>query len=42
MIEDINADYTALLKRYRDLADGIRMVRRAVEKAFRAGVLPAI
>jgi hypothetical protein len=42
MSENFGADYTELLKKYHDLAHGIRMVRRAVDKAFRVGVLPPI
>jgi len=34
--------YAKLLKDYRDLTEGVRMVRRAAEKACRAGVLPAM
>jgi hypothetical protein len=31
-----------LLQRYRNLADAVHMIRRAAERAIRAGVLPAI
>jgi hypothetical protein len=33
--------YDELLKRYEELSAGIRMIRRAVEKARRSGVLPS-
>jgi hypothetical protein len=34
--------YDELLKQYEELSTGIRMIRRAVEKARRTGVLPSI
>jgi len=34
--------YDELLKQYEELSTGIRMIRRAVEKAHRTGVLPSI
>jgi hypothetical protein len=40
MSENSSGDYAELLKKYHDLAAGVRMIRRAVEKASRAGVLP--
>lgn len=42
MSDIVAAEYAALLKSYRDLADGVRMIRRAVERAFHAGVLPPV
>jgi hypothetical protein len=42
MSEDPAAEYVELSKRYRDLAEGVRMIRRAVAKAFHAGVLPSM
>jgi hypothetical protein len=42
MSDNFAADYDELLKSYRELGEGIRMIRRAAERAFRAGVLPAI
>jgi hypothetical protein len=35
-------EYSELLRNYRELADGVRLIRRAVQRAGRAGVLPAI
>ena len=34
--------YDELLKQYEELADGIRMIRRAVEKARRSGARPSM
>ncbi len=34
--------YDELLKQYEELTAGIRMIRRAVEKARRSGALPSI
>ena len=42
MSEGPAAEYVELSRRYRDLAEGVRMIRRAVGKAFHAGVLPSI
>jgi uncharacterized hydantoinase/oxoprolinase family protein len=42
MSDIVAAEYAELLKSYRDLADGVRMIRRAVERAFHAGVLPPV
>jgi len=39
MNENLAAEYARLVKRYSELADGIRMIRRAVERASHAGVL---
>jgi hypothetical protein len=36
------SDYAKLLQDYRELTEGVRMVRRAAERACRAGVLPSI
>jgi len=33
---------SAELLKYQDLVSGVRMIRRAIEKASRAGLLPAI
>jgi len=35
-------EYSELLRSYRELAEGVRLIRRAVQRAGRAGVLPAI
>jgi hypothetical protein len=40
--DDFAADNAKLLKDYCELVEGIRMIRRAAERACRAGVLPAI
>jgi hypothetical protein len=40
MNAELGVEYTELLQRYHDLADGVRMVRRAADKACRVGVLP--
>jgi hypothetical protein len=42
MNENLAADYAKLVKEYCELADRVRMIRRAVEKAFHAGVLSSI
>ncbi len=34
-------DYAGMLQNYRELAQGVRMIRAAVEQAFGLGVLPA-
>ena len=36
------SDYAKLLQDYRELTEGVHMVRRAAERACRAGVLPSI
>lgn len=41
-MSDFAADHAKLLKDYRELAEGVRMVRRAAERACRAGLLPTI
>jgi len=40
--ESFAEEYANLLKDYRDLTEGVHMVRRATDRAFRAGVLPAL
>ncbi len=35
-------DDTEILQRYRELVEAVHMIRRAAERAIRAGVLPAI
>ena len=35
-------EYANLLKDYRDLTEGVHMIRRATDRASRAGVLPAL
>ena len=40
--DKLAGEYSELLRNYRELADGIRLIRRAVQRASRAGVLPAI
>jgi hypothetical protein len=40
MSENLGDEYAELLKKYHDLAAGVRMIRRAVDKAFRAGIVP--
>jgi hypothetical protein len=42
MSETFPADYAELLRSNRELLEGIRMIRRAAERASRAGVLPQI
>ena len=42
MNDKLADEYAELLRRYSELADGIRLIRRATERACRAGVLPAI
>ena len=39
--QDFAAEHAKLLKDYRDLVEGVRMIRRAADRASRAGVLPA-
>jgi hypothetical protein len=40
MSETLASDDADLMQRYCDLADAVRMIRRAAERAVRAGVLP--
>jgi hypothetical protein len=42
MNDNLAADYVKLVKEYSDLADRVRMIRRAVQKASQAGVLSAV
>jgi hypothetical protein len=42
MNENLAADYAKLVNEYCELADRVRMIRRAVQKAFQAGVLSSI
>ena len=36
------SEYEKLQKDYRELTEGVRMIRRATDRAHRGGVLPAI
>ncbi|MBX9775047.1 MAG: hypothetical protein K2Y71_11620 [Xanthobacteraceae bacterium] len=40
--DEFVSEYEKLQKDLRDLAEGIRMIRRATERACRGGVLPAV
>lgn len=40
--DKLAGEYSELLRNYRELADGVRLIRRAVQRASRAGVLPTI
>ena len=40
--EAVVSDYEKLQKDYRELTEGVRMIRRATDRAHRGGVLPAI
>jgi hypothetical protein len=42
MNENPADEYAKLLQKYHDLAAGVRMIRRAAERAFRAGALPPV
>jgi hypothetical protein len=42
MSDDIATNYAELERKYRELADALRMIRRAVDRAVGAGVLPSI
>src|SRR5258708_8331686 len=42
MSENLAADHAKLVQDYCELADRVRMIRRAVQKAFQAGVLSKI
>jgi len=42
MGEDIATNYAELEKKYRELAEALHMIRRAVDRAVRAGILPSI
>jgi len=40
--DNLAVEYTELLKNYSALAEGVRMIRRAAERASRSGLLPPI
>ena len=40
--KDIATNYEELEKKYRELADALQMVRRAVDRAVRVGLLPSL
>lgn len=40
--ESFTEEHANLLKNYHDLTEGVHMIRRATDRAFRAGVLPAL
>jgi hypothetical protein len=42
MSDNLAADYVKLVEDYSDLTDRVRMIRRAVQKAFQAGVLTSV
>jgi hypothetical protein len=42
MSENLAADHAKLVQDYCELADRVRMIRRAVQKAFQAGLLSKI
>jgi hypothetical protein len=42
MSKNPGVDSADLLRNYQELAAGLCMIRRAIEKAFRAGMLPPI
>jgi uncharacterized hydantoinase/oxoprolinase family protein len=42
MSANLTTEYAELLQNYRNLVQGVGMIRRAVERAFRAGVLPSV
>ena len=42
MNDDPADQFARLLQKYHDLAAGVRMIRRAAERAFRAGALPPV
>lgn len=42
LTDNLTVEYVELLKNFNALADGIRMIRRAAERASRSGVLPPI
>ena len=42
MNDNLAADYVKLVKEYCELADRVRMIRRAVQKASQAGVLSSV
>jgi hypothetical protein len=42
MNDNLAGEHSDLLTNYQELAEGLRLIRRAVERACRAGVLPPI
>ena len=40
--DEIVSEYQKLQKDYRELAEAVRMIRRATDRAHRGGVLPPI
>ena len=42
MGEDIADNYAELERKYRELNDALHMIRRAVDRAVRAGILPTV
>ena len=42
MGEDIATNYAELERKYRELSDALHMIRRAVDRAVRAGILPTV
>ena len=42
MGEDIATNYAELERKYRELNDALHMIRRAVDRAVRAGILPTV
>ena len=42
MTDNLEADYVKLVEDYCELTDRVRMIRRAVQKAFQAGVLSSV
>ena len=42
MSDSFTAEYAKLMDDYRGLVDGIHLIRRAVDRAHRGGVLPAV
>jgi hypothetical protein len=42
MNKDVATNYAELEKKYRELADALHMIRRAVDRAVRAGILPSV
>jgi hypothetical protein len=42
MSQNPTDEYAKLLQKYQDLAAGVRVIRRAAERAFRNGALPPV
>ena len=42
MSKDIATNYAELERKYRELSDALHMIRRAVDRAVRAGILPSV